>query len=155
MPRSYEPGPLAKAIREFNKEYSLKDLEIRKSVRIATGLDSRLIKGLMEEHNPLTEKTVDIICCNYLRVHPWTVYGDWYFGDRVEKYMQVLDQQHGTNLSTYCNHEWETLLSTQLPELGEVPLVRRLVADGLVSIVKCTKCPRYSHSLQNPLGACG
>jgi len=155
MPRSYEPGPLAQAIRDFNKEHNLKDLEIRKSIRVATSLDPRLIKSLMLEENYLTEKTIDIICCNYLRVHPWTVYGDWYFGDRIEKYMAQLDQQYGTSISTYCDHDWETLLPTELPELEEVPLVRRLVVDGLVSVVKCAKCPRYSHSLETPLKACG
>lgn len=155
MPRAYEPGPLAQAIRDLESNKKLSDKEIRRTVRIATGLDARLVKGLMEEQNPLTEKTVDIVCCNYLRVHPWQVYGDWYFGDRVEKYMLTLDQQYGTSISKYCDHDWETVLPSQLPELSEAPLVRRMLIDGLVSIVHCAKCDQYSHSLEKPLEAAG
>lgn len=155
LPKSYPADPLAYAIRGKAEDLHLPEVrDISRAIYYSTGIDARLSRLILTQPgHKVTERTVDLICCNFLCVHPSFVYGEWYFGDRIEKYMVELDQLYGTSISTYCDHQYEVVSPTDFPHVIP-PTVEQLLLSQHISLVQCGLCSNFSHT-QNALGVAG
>jgi len=146
MPRTYPAGPLAEAIANHHSTFGMKQHEIVRSMSAATGFSRRQLVHVFREGEVLTEKTVDCICCYFLRTHISFVYGDYYFGDRIEKYTQELDEELGKlGEDDFCNHDWVAITAISFPE-GTPSWIRDMLEDGEIELLYCSRHNGYTHA---------
>lgn len=118
-----------------------------KKVAETTQISYRQLLKIFSGRARVSEENVDKISCRWLGCHPCFVYGDVYFGDRIEKHLADLDAQLGTNVSSYCKHEYEVIPLWLLPDIELNPVAIHLIRQGTILLIQCKHCEAFSHAV--------